>query len=178
MLGRFWRWLRTTPQVRWHWPRTVFRPPERRAGPAHLVALRFTTALYDELQIRNDGPGDAGEITLTVLRRDPAGAEQRSSGRLASLGAGNRYILSLRPDTRRTPPSPTEPPQPETPAPQGKGPGRWVHLRWRDPAGDPAGQPRESNAFAAWDAPPTGPLRPPDQARPPQDTRPPEHDTL
>ena len=147
MLQRLWRWLRTMPRERWSWPRIVFRSPDRRGGTAHLVPLRFTTETADELQIRNDGPGDAAGIIVTTLLRPPPGlrppndAGRNSGGSLPYLAAGNRYILSLRPSGAALA-VPT--------------PGRWVRLQWRSASGEPG----QVWACAAWDAAPSAPLGP------------------
>ena len=144
LIRRFTRWLRTTPRVRWSWPRTRFRPPERRDGPARLVALRFTTETGDELQIRNHGPGDAAEIAVTCLHRSTKGEERQSAGSLAYLGAGNTYVVSVRPGGA---------PLPSDRVPSSQ-PGRWVRLQWRGPAG----QAGESWASATALTPLTTPL--------------------
>jgi hypothetical protein len=132
------------PQERWSWPRTVLRAPARRSGPAHLAALRFTTDLGDEVQILNAGPGDATDIVFGLLRRDLAGEEDHRSGSLSHLGAGNRYIVSLRPDDRQLDPH---------------GAGCWLRLRWQDATGEP----KESWAFRYWDGRLGGPLTPTDE---------------
>ena len=159
MIGRLLRWLRTPLRVRWSWPRTVLRAPERRSGAAKLLAVRFTTHLADELEIRNDGPGDASEIRIALIERDPDGREARRGGGLPSLGAGSRYVVSLRAgDDRELLPESAQ-------AASARGPGRWLWLQWSSPNGD-VGQ---SSAFDAWDAPPGQPLTP--QVRAPDGQR-------
>ena len=115
MWRRLARWLRTPPRVRWSWPRD--RPSARRAGPARVVALRFIDAWGDDLQLRNEGPGDAADVVVTALLRDAPGAERRLGAALPSLGAGVGYIVTLRPG-RESPPA--------------AGTGRRVRVRWRD----------------------------------------------
>ena len=102
MWRRFARWLRTPPRVRWSWPRD--RPAARRAGPARVVALRFIDAWGDDLQLRNEGPGDAADVVVTALLCDAPGAERRLGAALPSLGAGVGYIVTLRPG-RGAPPA-------------------------------------------------------------------------
>lgn len=144
MLQGLRRWLRTGPAVRWSWPRTVFRPAERRSGAAHLVALRFTTETADEVQIRNHGPGDASDIVLTCLQRSPEREEQSTAASLAYLGAGSSYIVSLRPGGAHLQGDPI----PAT------DPGRWLRLQWRSPYAGGG----ETWAGAEWNAPLTDPL--------------------
>ena len=97
MLRGFGRWLRTPPRPRWSWRGGAPRSPRRPSGPARVVALRFIDAWADDLQLRNEGPGGATDIVVTALLRDAAGAERRLSAALPSLGAGARYIVTLRP---------------------------------------------------------------------------------
>ena len=121
MLRGFGRWLRTPPRPRWSWRGGAPRSPRRPSGPARVVALRFIDAWADDLQLRNEGPGGATDIVVTALLRDAAGAERRLSAALPSLGAGARYIVTLRPGGDGLPVG---------------GTGRWLRIRWRDLDGD------------------------------------------
>ena len=97
MLRGFARWLRTPPRPRWSWMGGAPRSAGRPTGPARVVALRFIDAWADDLQLHNEGPGGAADIVVTALLRDESGAERRLSAALPSLGAGARYIVTLRP---------------------------------------------------------------------------------
>ena len=121
MLQGFARWLRTPPRLRWSWRGGAPRSERRPGGPARVVALRFIDAWADDLQLHNAGPGGAADIVVTALLRDTAGAERRLSAALPSLGAGARYIVTLRPGGDALP---------VEGLPAG-GMGRWLHIRWR-----------------------------------------------
>ena len=117
MLQGFARWLRTPPRPRWSWRGGAPRSRGRPTGPARVVALRFIDAWADDLQLHNEGPGGAADIVVTALLRDESGAERRLSAALPSLGAGARYIVTLRPGGDALPV---------------EGTGRWLRIRWRD----------------------------------------------
>lgn len=142
MLAAFRDWLRSPLRAHWSWPRVAFRTSERRTGRAQVRALRFTTVSGDELQVRNDGPGDAAEIVLTTLRRGPDEASRVRTGRLDYLGAETSYIVSLGPGGARLAPL---------------GHGCWVRVQWRDPAAS-AVEPSEAGAFLPAGAAATDPL--------------------
>ena len=126
MLRAFGRWLRTPPRPRWSWRGGAPRSAGRPTGPARVVALRFIDAWADDLQLRNEGPGGAADIVVTALLRDESGAERRLSAALPSLGAGARYIVTLRPGGDALPVE-------GLPA---ESMGRWLRIRWRDLDGD------------------------------------------
>ena len=121
MLRGLARWLRTPPRPRWSWRGGAPRSAGRPTGPARVVALRFIDAWADDLQLHNEGPGGAADIVVTALLRDAAGAERRLSAALPSLGAGARYIVTLRPGGDGLPV---------------EGTGGWLRVRWRDLDGD------------------------------------------
>ncbi len=121
MLRGFARWLRTPPRPRWSWRGGAPRSRGRPTGPARVVALRFIDAWGDDLQLHNEGPGGAADIVVTALLRDAAGAERRLSAALPSLGAGARYIVTLRPGGDALPVE-------GLPA---ESMGRWLRIRWR-----------------------------------------------
>ena len=117
MLRGLARWLRTPPRPRWSWRGGAPRSAGRPTGPARVVALRFIDAWADDLQLRNEGPGDAADVVITALDRDADGSERRLSAALPSLGAGARYIVTLRPGRDGLPV---------------EGTGGWLRVRWRD----------------------------------------------
>ena len=119
-------WLRTWPDVRWSWPTPALltrRPSERTASqPAAVHARRLTDPAGDDVEIRNDGVGEALDVVVEAYAVDASDRAQRREGGVDFLGARTTYVVGL------GVPEPTDAALPA---------GYWVHVQWRNRDGSP-----------------------------------------
>ncbi len=112
-------WLRAWPVVRWSWPTPVLRARRRSertdSQPAAVHARRLTDPLGDDVEIRNDGAGEALDVVVQAYAVEAPNRAHLREGRVAFLGARTTYVVGL---------GVSEATDAELPA------GYWVHVQW------------------------------------------------
>ncbi len=129
-------WLRAWPVVRWSWPtpaRLARRRGERTASqPAAVHARRLTDPAGDDVEIRNDGPGEALDVVVQTYPVEAPQRAQHRKGVVEFLGARTTYVVGLGVSATTEADLPT---------------GYWVHVQWSN---------RDSSHGESWSQRPAG----------------------